>query len=164
MVQKKRSKWFLGISRSLTFGTLVFLCCFVVLRLTGVRLYVVLSGSMEPGIGAGSLCVVRTDIPYREIAAGDVVAFGRPSGFPVTHRVLRRTEKGLETKGDANDVSDGITTTEENYIGKTIGAIPYAGYAVEFLRTGPGKACVLVGFGMLIFAEAHRDRRKGGTV
>ena len=41
----------------------------------------------------------------------------------VTHRVKAVTREGIETKGDANDHSDGISVNPENFIEKIF--IPY---------------------------------------
>ena len=57
----------------------------------------------------------------------------------VTHRVIAVTNAGFETKGDANNVSDGISTNKTNYKGKTILSIPYAGYISMYLQSTRGK-------------------------
>ena len=57
----------------------------------------------------------------------------------VTHRVISVTNAGFETKGDANKVSDGISTNKTNYRGKTILSIPYAGYISMYLQSTRGK-------------------------
>ena len=99
----------------------------------GIRPYIVMSGSMEPAILTGSVCFVNTNVPYEEIKEGDVVSFRLGQGM-VTHRVVCVTEEGLETKGDANDCADGITTTRENYCGETVWSIPYAGYVLYAIK------------------------------
>lgn len=96
----------------------------------GVKGYVVLSGSMEPTIRTGSLCFVDTNADYGDVETGDIIAF-EVNGSMVAHRAASVTEAGIETKGDANRVSDGISTTEDNYIGSIVFWIPYAGYAVQ---------------------------------
>ena len=54
--------------------------------IAGYRPYVVLSGSMEPEIRTGSICLIDTGYRYEELKVGDVIAFtnGRIS---VTHRI-----------------------------------------------------------------------------
>ena len=99
----------------------------------GIRWYIVMSGSMEPDIRTGSVCFVDTRAVYEEIREGDVIAFYRGSGL-VTHRVIAVTEAGLETKGDANPRSDGITVAPDNFHGKTVGSLPYAGYVLYVLK------------------------------
>ena len=116
---------------------------FAILLLAGIRPYVVLSGSMEPVIRTGSLCFVYRRADYEDICTGDIIAFHVQGGNLVTHRVIAVTEEGLETKGDANELSDGITTTERNFEGKTLFCIPGLGYFSRFYRTGRGRAVML---------------------
>lgn len=157
----KLSRLASGIAHALLGILVAAALALLVLRAAGVEVYTVLSGSMEPELHTGSLCLVQTTVPYDRIEAGDVIAFRQPSGLPVTHRVLRRTPEGLETKGDANDVSDGITTTAANYMGKTIGAIPCAGYAVEFLHTARGRGfCLVAVAALLIVCEWKPEREE----
>lgn len=99
----------------------------------GLRCYIVTSGSMEPAIPVGSVCLVDTSVKYGEIQPGDVIAFRRGNGL-VTHRVVAVTADGLETKGDANERSDGITTGPDNFHGKTIGYLPGMGYGLLFCK------------------------------
>jgi signal peptidase len=68
------------------------------------------TGSMAPGIPAGSLAVVR-QIPAGEIATGDVVTVDRPGKLPITHRVQTvepadGTARVITMKGDANREAD----------------------------------------------------------
>lgn len=113
------------------------------LAILGIKPYVVISGSMEPAIHTGSICLVDTNAGYGDIKEGDIIAFSKGSGLPVTHRVVGAGPQGLETKGDANPVPDGIVTTEKNYMGKTVLTIPYMGYALSDLQTKRGKILAL---------------------
>jgi signal peptidase len=68
------------------------------------------TGSMSPGIPAGSLALVR-EIPAAEARVGDVVTVERPGQLPVTHRVVSSTAgpgslTTLVLKGDANAAVD----------------------------------------------------------
>ncbi len=132
---------------------------FFVLFFTTFRPFVVLSGSMEPEIRAGSICFVNVRASYDEIEEGDIIAFRSSTGMSVTHRAVAVTEAGVETKGDANDTSDGITTTGENFIGKTTASVPYLGYGVMFLKTARGKVLlfsVIFAAVMLMFLPARQ--------
>jgi signal peptidase len=87
----------------------------VVLALTfHVSLIMFRTGSMSPGIPAGSLALVR-EIPATEVRVGDVVTVDRPGLLPVTHRVVEATAPAgarpgtpvrLVLKGDANPTVD----------------------------------------------------------
>jgi signal peptidase len=106
----------------------------VILFACGIKPYITMSGSMEPNIHTGSVCFVNTRADYNEIEQGDVIAYKTPAGGLVTHRVISVTEDGLETKGDNNDVTDGISTTTENFHGETLFSVPYVGYALKTLQ------------------------------
>lgn len=132
---------------------LIVIASFVILSVCyvgGYHPYIVLSGSMEPNIHTGSLCVVNTNVPYGDIEKGCIIAF-QAGDTMVTHRVVNITDKGIETKGDANAVSDSIITTDKNYKGLNCLSIPYLGYVYQFVQTPKGwiiLATVL--FGLLI--------------
>ncbi|VXB77842.1 S26 family peptidase [Arthrobacter sp. 9AX] len=75
-----------------------------------VSLILFKTGSMAPGIPAGSLAVVR-GIPAGEINVGDVVTVDRRGKLPITHRVqtLEPAEgaaRVITMKGDANQQPD----------------------------------------------------------
>lgn len=119
--------WAVGIMRWVIIGAAVYAAALLLLHLCGVKAYIVMSGSMEPEIQTGSLCMVNRRASFDRIREGDVIAFETAGGM-VTHRVVRKDGEWLETKGDANDISDGYTTTRENYRGETIFSVPYLGY------------------------------------
>ena len=103
----------------------------------GVTPYVVLSGSMEPTIETGSLCLINKRIQYEEIKENDIIAF-KINDTLVTHRVITKNDTEFETKGDANEESDGFSP-KENYVGKNVYWIPKLGYVVQLLQTTVGK-------------------------
>ena len=102
--------------------------------LFGIKPYVVMSGSMEPAIHTGSICFVNSRADYNKIETGDVIAFETALGDKVTHRAVAVTKDGIETKGDANDNSDGISATPANFCGRTILVIPNLGYLLIALQ------------------------------
>lgn len=128
---------------------LILLAVFV-LYLSGVKPYVAMSGSMEPAIHTGSVCFVDTKASYEDVSVNDIIAYETSSGTLVTHRVVAITEDGLETKGDANDVSDGITTTPENFFGMTLFAVPGIGFAIVWLRQPSHIAAVAIAAVILV--------------
>ncbi len=78
--------------------------------LFNITLIMFKTGSMSPGIPAGSLAVVR-EIPAREINPGDVVTVDRPGKLPITHRVQTvepadGSARTITMKGDANTEAD----------------------------------------------------------
>lgn len=129
----------------------VFLAIFFILfggKFFGYDSFVVQTGSMRPEIPVGSVVVADSRYDYGSVEEGDVIIFSKDD-TRVTHRVVSITEEGIETKGDANNVSDGITTTRENFCGKVLFHIPVLGIVVN----GYGKI-LLVG-GMVILYIAY---------
>ena len=90
---------------------------------------------MEPTFLTGSLCFVDTKSDYDEVKVGDIIAFKLQDSL-VTHRVI---EILPVTKGDNNDISDGLTTTKDNFVGENILALPYLGYGLSWIQTKKGK-------------------------
>ena len=141
-------------------------------RLAGATPYAVLSGSMEPSLRPGSL-VVTKPLPADEIAIGDVITYQLESGRPtvVTHRVVSLGVNGegdrvWTTRGDANEVADAKPVREPQVRGEVWYSIPYVGY-VHSLLGGQQRQWVvyavafgLLGYAVVMFAGASRDRRR----
>lgn len=86
------------------------------------KIFTVQSGSMEPAIHTGSLIFVK---PLADYSVGDIVT--KKTDDPkmtVTHRIVSKEEVdgqvAFETKGDANDSSDGEKFGKDMIIGKKI--------------------------------------------
>ena len=131
---------------------LIFGIAFIVLYVVGIEPYIVISGSMEPAVKKGSLSFINNHSKFSDVKENDVIAYTASTGAKVTHRAIRITEEGIETKGDRNSSSDGITTTEENFIGKNVFSIPQLGYLIKNLQTARGKL-ILITLVMVILAS-----------
>ena len=126
-------------------------------------MYAVLSSSMEPRLPAGSLVVVRRELPeaYRE---GQTVTFVAPlrQRTIVTHRLVRIARRDgvvqALTKGDANANGDPWSISMGAIIGRQVAYVPYAGYAVEFERTRSGFIAVAVLSAALMIVLAVRPK------
>lgn len=145
------------VSRCIDLGLsliLLVIAVFLILHfIFGITPYITMSGSMEPAIHTGSLCFVNTRAEYSDIEEGDIIAFTNTAGVKVTHRVIAVTEDGFETKGDANEVSDGLSTKEWNFCGKTLFSIPYLGYVVKFVQIPRNLICsVLIAGGLFVLS------------
>lgn len=112
---------------------------FIGLFCFGIQPYVVESGSMEPTIHTGSVCFVNKRAKYDDMQVNDIIAFKIDSDVFATHRIVSKTADGFETKGDANNIIDGVITTKDNFLGKNIFSIPKAGFIVKGLQTTRGK-------------------------
>lgn len=129
--------------------------------IAGYRVYIVLSGSMEPAFNTGSIVFVRPADPG-EIQPGDVITFTGTGGgnLLTTHRVVEiKQENGLEfiTRGDANNVNDPRPVPAENLIGKVHGSAPYLGYLLGFARTRKGLLFLVFIPGLLVIIFELRN-------
>lgn len=138
---------------------------------SGYKLKVVKSGSMEPEIHTGSVVMIR---PTADYAEGDIVTFGENSkdSVPTTHRIVAvRVVEGAvfyQTKGDANDSPDGGEIHKDEIIGKVAFTVPFLGYVIEAARTPLGfffliivpASIVAIGEIGTIWREIRRMRSK----
>jgi signal peptidase len=86
----------------------------------------------------GSVCFVSTYSKYENIKSGDVISFRVSDDMLVTHRAEKIMDNVIITKGDANNAEDPDPVTKENYIGKTVFAIPHIGRLFDSLHTFKG--------------------------
>jgi signal peptidase len=133
-----------------------------------LRMLPVLSGSMSPGFPVGSAAFVTPE-PLTSVRVGQVVVYRIPvlDHRLVMHRVVRLTRPGvhpvIRTRGDANPIED---PWKARLSGRTIwvahGALPFAGYVIEGLRspiTLLGVGLMLVGIALASYAvREHRNR------
>jgi len=132
-----------------------------VLNACGLKPFIIKSGSMEPAIMTGSVCFVDTKAEFDDIEVGDVIAFKVATGEAVTHRAISIVDGYVETKGDANDASDGFTTSKDNFMGQNLITIPRLGYVIGYLQNPAGKAMIgVVILAIIAFAviDAIADR------
>jgi len=137
----------------------------------GSRVYVVQSGSMEPSVKLGSVVITK---PQKSYAVNDVITFSpaNTSAFElptpkdtVTHRIVSVNsndgQTSYETKGDANQTKDNQPVAKSQVLGKVMLDIPYAGYAVSFIRTKPGFILlVIVPAILFILSEIYSVRNE----
>lgn len=157
---------------ALILATLAALVLIIAPLLTGSQTYSVLTNSMKPNYGPGTLLVVKPTA-FKELSTGDVVTYQIESGRPevITHRIISMSadQQGnaqLVTKGDNNDVADAMPVTEIQVRGKLLYAVPFAGYAANWLGnqdrglvTQLG-AVALIGYGMVSITRGLLARRK----
>jgi len=137
----------------------------IVSFLLGNRFYIVRSGSMEPAIHTGDLAVVSSRYDYDRLVPGDIIAYMASNGARVTHRILTVSDKGIETCGDANSISDGIAVNRNNYLGKEWLAIPKLGYISAAVLSRKGRIIIITAAAAMIiislFPGESDKRRKG---
>ena len=102
------------------------------MRFLGYGVYVVTSGSMEPGIPLGSLVVAQAVRP-ESIQPGEVITYALPDRV-VTHRVESIAERDgrvvFVTRGDANPVADPWVVEPDGDVGAVDATLPLLGFVV----------------------------------
>lgn len=145
-------------------------------RIFGLRVFNVISGSMEPTYSVGDLIYVdeiyhgeikttsqrvekieRIDamIDSGELKVGDPITFVMNEGLVVgTHMIIEidRENKCFKTQGEANDTPDQSPVKYENVIGKPLFAIPLVGYLSDALQNPPGMYIAIVLVAALVVA------------
>ena len=143
-MQKKAKKVWDAFTTILVVIVVALAIMLVGVRVAGIQVYTVLSGSMEPTYHTGSLIYVKS-VDYTEIEAGQVITFMLDEDTIATHRVVEvipdETDESVvryRTKGDANDAEDGSLVHYKNVIGTPIFSIPYMGYVANYIQNPPG--------------------------
>ena len=143
-MQKKAKKVWDAFTTILVVIVVALAIMLVGVRVAGIQVYTVLSGSMEPTYHTGSLIYVKS-VDYTEIEAGQVITFMLDEDTIATHRVVEvipdETDESVvryRTKGDANEAEDGSLVHYKNVIGTPIFSIPYMGYVANYIQNPPG--------------------------
>lgn len=121
----------------------------------------VMGGSMGGALPTGSVAVTRT-IDFRDVHVGDVIAFQRTgASIPVVHRVVEIREvdgvRAAITRGDANAQDDPETLALEGRGDRVVYHVPWAGYALVFVRSPGGIVALTV---LAVAAWLVRDRER----
>lgn len=142
-------------------------------RLFGLQVYTVLSGSMEPAYPVGALLYDKKVDPA-QLRPGDVITFMLDEDTIVTHRIVEVVPDEedpsvirFRTKGDANAAEDGSLVHYKNVLGTPVFAIPKLGYFASFVQQPPG-LYVAIAFGAVLVLLAFLpdllgdDKKKKG--
>ena len=142
-------------------------------RLFGLQVYTVLSGSMEPAYHVGALLYDKKVDPA-QLRPGDVITFMLDEETIVTHRIVEVVPDEedpsvirFRTKGDANAAEDGSLVHYKNVLGTPVFAIPKLGYFANFVQQPPG-LYVAIAFGTVLVLLAFLpdllgdDKKKKG--
>ena len=129
--------------------------------------YIIVSPSMVPNINVQDAIIIgRTD--PNDLKQGDIISYlatdSYYSGKVITHRIIGIEDVNGEllfrTKGDNNNVADGVLVNEDNVYGKVLFRIPFLGYVRQFLSTYFGWIlCIALPILYLIMTEVVRVRK-----
>lgn len=134
------------------------------LVLVGYRPLVVRSGSMVPTYRAGDVVLVE-QVPVAELRPGDVasLSYYPPLEESMTHRVrsVTRPPGGItvETRGDANRVSEVWTVTPDAVAGRVVASIPALGAPANMARTMAGPAMLVAALTAVVVWMVRRRVR-----
>ena len=114
-------------------------------RPTLFNAYVIVSGSMIPGINIQDGVVIKRE-KMKDLKEGDIITFtthdSRYDGYTVTHRIIDIKNKNhkyyFRTKGDNNKIEDPYLVKEEDIYGKVFLTIPKIGYIKNMLLQSIG--------------------------
>ena len=125
-------------------------------RLTGLQVFTVLSGSMEPVYHVGALIYVKSIDPA-ELVVGDDITFLLDEDTVATHRIIEvvpdendPSTLRFRTQGVANEHEDGSLVHYKNVIGKPVFTIPLLGYVANYIQNPPGMYMAIAGGAILI--------------
>lgn len=138
------------VTSSVLVGVVVIFAVLLIgVRLFGIQVYSVISGSMEPEYPVGALIYVK-EVKPSEVEVGDVITFVLSNETPATHRVIAidKETQLFYTQGDANYQIDEETGEKvymedppvhfNNLKGKPVFKIPVLGYIAYYIQHPPG--------------------------
>ena len=120
------------------------------LNLFGYQFYAIRSGSMKPELHTYDLSIAKK-VDVSTLAVDDIITFRRADGLLVTHRIVRVTDAGFVTRGDANSYDDNPITAAQIY-GKNVGKVRYLGFVIACIQSPLGVSVLLI---ILVVAFFH---------
>ena len=154
----KYTKFILKLISNLIVTIAVALAILLVgLKFTGLQIYTVVSGSMEPTYHVGSLIYVKKVDP-NTLKVKDPITFKLGDNTIATHRIVEivpdeqdSTKYSFRTKGDANEDVDANLVEPNKVLGKAYFTIPYLGYLATYIQSYPGNmVAICTAIGLLI--------------
>ena len=127
----------------------------LILVLAGFRPFILKSESMEPIYTKGSLCWVNTRVDLDSVEVGDVLVYRSPANTLVLHRLVEKSayvdtsSLPATMQGDANSMSQDVTLSSINFIGRETFTIPRLGVMVEHILSNNAIWFIVVLFVLL---------------
>jgi signal peptidase I len=132
----------------------------------GYQSLTVVSGSMVPTLGVGSVVIDEVIAPA-DARPGDIVTFKDPlRPRQLTHRLQKLRVDGdtfyMTTLGDANDVPEHWSVPRTGHIGRVVAHLPKVGYVRAWLGSRYARLAavgVVLLLGALMLVDMWRPRR-----
>jgi len=155
-VKPQTIKLYKNLSTALVLLAVIFAFLIAGVRIFGIQVFGVLTGSMEPSYPIGSLIYVK-DAKPSELHVNDVITFSISPNVIATHRIVELVPDEnnpsiirYRTKGDANNNADASLVSANNIIGKAIYVIPNLGYLASYIQQPPGLYVAILVCGLMI--------------
>ena len=159
MAQKIKKLWG-GVNVVLIIAVAFLAIALAGVRLVGLDVYVILSGSREPEYQTGGVIYIK-DVDTATLGSGDVITYKISNGATVTHRIVDVVEEDgqtmYQTKGDANDNVDASLVPQSQVIGQPVFTIPYLGYLVSMIQSPSGKYALIAVAAILLLMQFLPD-------
>lgn len=112
---------------------------------------VVLSESMYPGFERGDILFLSPKL-YKDYVCGDMTVFQiNKNEIPIVHRVIKRFDQKILTKGDNNKYDDvslyrkgQFYLTERDVCSRIIGCLPFAGMITIWINAIPSLKFIIM--------------------
>ena len=128
----------------------------------GIKMYVIISGSMKPELDIGDIVIVK-EVNQEDLKKGDIISY-RQGHTVVTHRidgiVSENNEDVYRTKGDSNNTEDSKLVTYENIEGKVIYQISSLGNIVLALRNKTLIIVIVLFYYIFLMQDQSIQKRK----
>ena len=166
----KKIRLLKNLSTGLVIVSMIFAFLIAGIRIFGVQVYGVLTGSMEPTYPTGSLIYVRR-VDADDLRVNDVITFSMSANVIATHRIVEIVPDEsnpsivrYRTKGDANNDVDASLVNASNIIGKVMFSVPQMGYVANFIQHPPGIYVAILICGLMVafvfYTDALENRQK----
>ena len=179
---KKDGKWYQSVSNWIVIIACIILVPILLMNLSimfqaktdkneipsvfGYRPFIVLSGSMEPGIHKGDMILTKI-VDATTLGVNDVIAFKDAEGTVTTHRIIdvvqEKGETYFITKGDNNGSQDRNLVSLSDVKGLYIGRIPGIGSIMNSLSEPTTIIIVILGITMIFvigFVISNKKQRE----
>lgn len=144
--------------------------------ITGIRVFVVTSNSMQPTLRVGDVLLAKSQEHYN---LEDIISFNSDNAV-VTHRIVKiqsTVEASMKnfdytffTKGDSNEMIDMKPVSSREVIGKIIFILPYIGLVILGLQSRIAGVLFVIILILILFqivihkvAQMHKKYLKKGS-
>ncbi len=117
----------------------------------GIRVAIILSGSMEPELEINDFVIVKR---VKDIKVGDIVTYRQNNkGNEIIHRIVKIEGDIVTTKGEANNSVDPVIS-KDDITGVYVGKIKYLGNILTFFKNPLGFSISITMFALILLLSS----------